>query len=363
MNKKKILLGLALGLGLMVQPVAAQTLDVDAVGADYADAVNIAQQQALETVMSELVDKGTVQQISKEQLTDIYKNSKTYVRSVEVLNQATMDNTIYIKARVDVDTTENSPLLSRLNAMHVQKKPHMAVVVLQQDAKGQVTRDLQAESMLKERLLRIGFSHFSDAGLDKATVKQLNDVYGGKSQLSSLGNLNGLEYVLLGHSQSAVSTAAKTAKATTDLDLKVLQASTGKVVGSCDVKGDASDVEADRAGRQAMQAAAAQAAAKVNETITHKETPVEMPRQLMSAIDVEVESQDPVLVLNLIDDLRDLASVKDVYLREQNGQKASLAVNATVKPGILAQYIKGKSQLKIDVQSANDQQLVLKLGR
>ena len=112
-----------------------------------------------------------------------------------------------------------------------------------------------------------------------------------------------------------------------------------------------------------MQAAAAQAAAKVNEAITHKETPVELPKQLVSAIDVEVESQDPMLVLNLIDDMRDLASVKDVYLREQNGQKATLAVNATVKPTILAQYLKGKSQLHIDVESANDQKLVLKLGR
>lgn len=370
-NFMKTTLLLGASLILLAPPVLAQQVITDGMGTDRESALRDASRNAVEQVVGTMVDSRTLVDNAVVALDQIYTKSQGFVTSQEILSQDERDGMVHVRARIDVNTNPDSQLMNNLTMIMNLNDPRIAVVVLKQNAQGQVTgHDLISESTLNDRLLSLGFSHVIDASVVSSLedAQLLNQIYNGSSGISSMGRSLGADYVVIGRTRTQsqgislpdgnggyAPTLLKTGNAA--LSVKVIKFDTGDIIGTFTVTAKGVENNNEMAEQKAIQQASAEAAQKLEEKFRHFSSISE------AAIQMEVYTNDNDAVNELINDLKSLGVVENVYLREHQNGKAILSIDSTEKPNALVQMLRSKTKLGIFIASVTTNTIKISVSR
>ena len=126
------------------------------------------------------------------------------------------------------------------------------------------------------------------------------------------------------------------------LSVKVLRFDTGDIVATYQVSAKGVENSDEMAEQKASENAAAQAAQKLEEKFRHFSS-----EATGASVELDVFTSDMEAVQQLMADLRTISSVRNVYLREANGDKAILSVETSESPTGLITRLKNTSNLGI----------------
>lgn len=354
--KRKIyqIVGLALLSAALWTPMAsAQVVTATGQGTDEQAAIRDASRNAVEQVVGTLVDAKTIVSGGAVDLDQIYTKSQGFVKDVQVLEKSQAGGVVTVRASIDVDTRPRAELMNNLQMLLKLNDPRIAVIVLKQDADGNVTgHDLTAEGAMNQRLLDLGFTHVVDAGIVSGlqNAQLLNQVYNGTARIGALGSSLGADYVVIGRSRTSAKaislpdgnggytpTQLKTGDAV--LNVRVVRFDTGEILGTFTEDAKGVENSEQMAMEKAVQKASANAAQQLEEKFRH------ISAQTDTSVEMDVFTSDSAAVQQLMQDLRALPAVQNVYLREQGNGKAVLSVETTESPSGLVERLKSSSKL------------------
>ncbi|WP_303105651.1 hypothetical protein [uncultured Mitsuokella sp.] len=347
---------------LWSQVASAQVVVAEGEGADRQSALRDAARNAVEQVVGTLVDARTLVQGASVQLDAIYARSQGFVRDVQVLEERPYGDGVRVKARMDVNTDADAPLLADLSMVMNLNDPRIAVIVSRADGSG---RDASAEAALNQKLVALGFHHVVDPSLMASLqgAERLGNLAAGGSALAAAGRTFGADYLVLGEltvsgqtislpdGQGGYSTTLlKTGNAR--LTGRILRFDTGAVLGTFETTGRG----AGNSLEVAEQAAAA-AAQKMEERFRHLST------QLGQTVELQVFTSDQEAIRQLVTDLKRLGIVQTVYLRESEAGKTIVSVETVEPAAALMDRLKAKSRLGIFIDSVTSASARLAVSR
>ena len=360
----------------------AQQVTVDGVGSDKESALRDAMRNAVETVVGTMIDSRTLIDKNVVALDEIYSKSQGFVKDIKILQESQTGGMYRIKANVDVNTNPDTQLMNRLQMIMLLNDPRIAVVVLRgnsgsgalvSDENGNMINrqsnngtDQISETALNEKLLELGFTHVVDA--DTVTrlydLPALRSIYNGEqSGFVHNGNL-GIDYLVLGKSETDaqkislpddkgnyVETMLTGTKS--NLHVKIIKFATGELVGTFSVEGQGIENNTNRADNKALKDAAAKAAKKLEEKFR------KLGAQPFTGMRMTVSANDYTNVEKLMQELRAISGVQNVYVRERNGNKTILDVDTTQKPHIIVNSLRQRSKLGIFVENMSNDSVEL----
>ena len=374
--KQKFLLLLVVFF-LFTNVALAQQVTVDGVGSDKESALRDAMRNAVETVVGTMIDSRTLIDKNVVALDEIYSKSQGFVKDIKILQESQTGGMYRIKANVDVNTNPDTQLMNRLQMIMLLNDPRIAVVVLRgnsgsgapvSDENGNMISgqsnsgtDQISETALNEKLLELGFTHVVDADIVTRLydLPALHSIYnGGQSGFVHNGNL-GIDYLVLGKSETDaqkislpddkgnyVETMLTGTKS--NLHVKIIKFATGELVGTFSVEGQGIENNTNRADNKALKDAAAKAAKKLEEKFR------KLGAQPFTGMRMTVSANDYTNVEKLMQELRSVSGVQNVYVRERNGNKTILDVDTTQKPHIIVNSLRQRSKLGVFVENMSN---------
>ena len=350
--------------------VMAQEVTVTGMGTDRDGALRDASRRAVEQVVGTFISSQTLMKDFAIELDEVYKNSQGFVKHVTVLNESRLDDATYkVTAKVDVDTNPDAKLMDTLTMIMRLNDPRIVVAVLERNDEGQVVHNALAESTLNSRLLADGFSHVLDAAqvADLQNVPLLKNLYEGKR-----GELVGeadhaADFLVIGtytkdagkvsipnyKESGMLETSIVNVKATLKID--VVSYNTGKIAGSFVVEGIGLENTISRAVDKAVSMAAQRAADKLTETLkAHGAKNVQ-------GIEIIMTADNETILQQVIQTLRSLGAVNNVYIREQGGNRAVLTVDSSYKPHEIVGQLRKASACGIAVESMQSDSCQLRI--
>ena len=350
--------------------VMAQEVTVTGIGTDRDGALRDASRRAVEQVVGTFISSQTLMKDFAIELDEVYKNSQGFVKHVMVLNESRLDDTTYkVTAKVDVDTNPDAKLMDTLTMIMRLNDPRIVVAVLERNDEGQVVHNALAESTLNSRLLADGFSHVLDAAqvADLQNVPLLKNLYEGKRG-ELLGEADhAADFLVIGtytkdagkvsipnyKESGMLETSIVNVKATLKID--VVSYNTGKIAGSFVVEGIGLENTISRAGDKAVSMAAQRAADKLTETLkAHGAKNVQ-------GIEIIMTADNETILQQVIQTLRSLGAVNNVYIREQGGNRAVLTVDSSYKPHEIVGQLRKASACGIAVESMQSDSCQLRI--
>ena len=350
--------------------VMAQEVTVTGMGMDRDGALRDASRRAVEQVVGTFISSQTLMKDFAIELDEVYKNSQGFVKHVTVLNESRLDDATYkVTAKVDVDTNPDAKLMDTLTMIMRLNDPRIVVAVLERNDEGQVVHNALAESTLNSRLLADGFSHVLDAAqvADLQNVPLLKNLYEGKRG-ELLGEADhAADFLVIGtytkdagkvsipnyKESGMLETSIVNVKATLKID--VVSYNTGKIAGSFVVEGIGLENTISRAGDKAVSMAAQRAADKLTETLkAHGAKNVQ-------GIEIIMTADNETILQQVIQTLRSLGAVNNVYIREQGGNRAVLTVDSSYKPHEIVGQLRKASACGIAVESMQSDSCQLRI--
>lgn len=356
----------------------AQQVMVDGVGADKETAVRDAMRNAVETVVGTMIDSRTLIDKNVVAMDEIYSKSQGFVKDIKILQESQSGGMYRIRASVDVNTNPDTQLMNRLQMIMLLNDPRIAVIVLRGSAGSSAPlyddygnaisgqngsgTDTITETALNDKLLSLGFTHVVDA----ATVLRLYDlpalrsIYNNEASASFNHNGNlGIDYLVLGKSETDAQkislpdekgnyTETMLIGTKAILHVKIIKFATGELVGTFSVEGNGIENNTNRADNKALKDAAVKAAQKLEEKFR------KLGAQPFTGMRMSVSANDYGLVEKLMNELRNLSGVKNVYVREHNGSKTILDVDTTQKPHVIVNALRQRSKLGIFVENVSN---------
>ncbi len=361
---------------------AAQQVTVDGVGTDKESAVRDAMRNAVETVVGTMIDSRTLIDKNVVALDEVYSKSQGFVKDIKILQESKSGGMYRVRASVDVNTSPDTQLMNRLQMIMLLNDPRIAVVVLRGNSGSNAPTfnengnmvggqsnsgtDQITETALNEKLLELGFTHVVDA----ETVTRLYDlpalrsIYNGEQNgFAHNGNL-GVDYLVLGKSETdAQKISVPDSKGNyvetmltgtkSNLHVKIIKFATGELVGTFSVDGQGIENNTNRADNKALKDAAAKAAVKLEEKFR------KLGAQPFTGMRMTVSASDYNAVEKLIQELRAVSGVQNVYVRERNGNKTVLDVDTSQKPHVILNSLRQRSKLGIFVENVSNDSVVL----
>lgn len=361
---KKLLLTAAF-FGIMAQSAAAQMVTVEGVGLDRESSLRDAQRNAVEQVAGTLVDSRSIAENMQVTLDEIYTKSQGFVTRVDILSEsAEADGSYRIVANIDVDTSPNAELVSRLQTVMSLNDPRIAVVVLHQSG----SHDTAAETSMNARLLDHGFRHVIDADIVASLedARLLERIYNGGSGITEIGMGLGADFVVIGKSTSEAKRMTlpdfkggyyehgMMSSGRADLAVKIIRFDTGDIVGTFSVEGKGTDASPERAENKALKDAAAKAADELERKFRHIASAA-----ATDGIKITASAWDYGKVEALAEMLRSKGGVKSVTIREHRNGKAILYVDSADTSASLARALRQMSGVFVEGVSSGGIQLIL----
>lgn len=253
--------------------VAAQEVTVEGVGITRDEAVANAERVAVEQIVGTFIDSQTLVENAMVKLDEIYMHAQGYVSNVKILSEKQSNGLYRVTAKMNVASEPDSSLIGQLETVMRLNDPRIAVIMLKDDA-ATGTHDELAETALNDKLLTVGFSHVVDADIvaNLENARLLERIYNGERGLVGIGSSHGADYLVLGkthtNSQNVRLPDYKTGGykemamivANADITARIVKLSTGDIVGTFSVTAKGNDVIKDNAERNAIRAAAENAA-------------------------------------------------------------------------------------------------------
>lgn len=365
---KKFLSTAAAFFFISFNSVAAQEVTVIGMGADKNEALRDASRLAIEQVVGTYIDSRTLMKDLMIQLDEVFKKSNGYIKNIQILKEEKLNNSLYrVQAKIDVDTTPDGKLIDELTMLMQLNDPRIAVLVFKKENNYSV-RDEFAEEILNEKLIAMNFSHV----LSGATVSRL----GNNTLLQNLisnpnGNFSGsndnaADYLVIGK-YSSISNPVKVPtyegmKSTdfynvkTALNVEVVKYDTGEIVGTFTANGAAVANSSDDAKHDSTTKASSIAAEKLAETFK------KFSSKSTQGITFTITATNDSKLQQIINELRALGMIDSVYIREQNKNSAVLSVESAQKPNTIVTALKGRTYLKIVVESITNSACKLKVN-
>lgn len=377
-QSKKWTKALLVGLGLLCcgSVALAKEATVVGLGDNRESALDDAKRNAVEQVVGTMIDSRSMSEMAVVKLDEIYTKSRGFVKKITVLEEGPADGAYRVRARIDVDTDPNTKLMDQLTMLMMLNDPRIAVVILRGDNAGQGSYDAAAqsghdaaiESAINDQLVKMGFSHV----VDTAHVMQLQDtplltrIYNGREGLHTDGVDHAVEYLVLGKSTRDVynvtiadrvngeSQATGLQTARVNLTVKILNYSTGDIIGSFTVSGNGLENNQVRAAEIAAAKAGEAAAQKVEEQFK-----TFAAKSVSNGVQLTVNAADYQKVEQLADELRALSGVQSVYIRSFNDGKALIELDSTQKPHNIIRLLRERTKLGIFVEEVTDKTVLL----
>ena len=336
---KRLLVLLAVWL-MLVQTVAAQTVTVDGYGVDENAARRDAARQAVEQVAGTYIASKTLVENYVTQLDEIYAQAQGFVTGMEVMSSGQEGQVWHIRAQVDVDTSADSKLLSRLNTVALLNDPRIHVEILDKELGNGSSHDLLTEQALNEQLLVVGFNHVvSDSRPVDYRVLGTSEVH---AYAIKVPDGQG------GYNTTPLQSAAA------ELTVRVVDYATGSIVATFQTTGRGIDNSAALAGNRARKEAAAQAAKELEAKF--KKTAM----KIHQGITLTVKADSLEKVEELTQKMGNMAGVQKVILRSMDGGTAIIDVESMQKPHVLARMLK-ELGLNIYISAISNSELKLSL--
>ena len=356
----------------MLQPVSAQEVTVTGMGQDKDSAIRDASRLAVEQVVGTLIDSRTLMENLVIQLDEVYKKSQGFVKKITVLQEERVDAETYrVQARIDVDTNPNAELMDTLTMLMRLNDPRIAVIVLNDwtDNQGSA-HNADVESVLNNRLLELGFNHVIDADhvIKLHNAEFLNNIYEGRTGLSGMNSDNVCEFLVLGKGSANQGNvmvpdyrtremmSSPIINASTKLNVKVLKYDTGEIIGTFVTKGNGLGNNDARAIDTAMEQAAKEAAGQLERTFKN------FSGKSAQGLEVTIMANDYSDVENLVQTLRSLRDVNNVYIRSHDGGKAVLELDTMQKPHSIVAALRARSKQNIVVENMTNGRVTLRIN-
>ncbi len=378
---KKILAVLALCL-MMAQTAMAQSVVVDGFGTDESAARKDAARMAVESVAGTYIASRTLTENYAVTLDEIYAQAQGFVTGMEVISSENTAQGWHVRARVDVNDSPDSALMSRLNMVALLNNPRIAVVVMKKEPEqlpllsqsnvsnryeSSTAHDVLTEQALNDQLLEVGFTHVVEANQVARLQNDelLNSIYRGDTGLVAESGNRPIDYLVLGLSEVHAydinlpdgkggyrKTNMKSAGA--DLSLRVVDYATGNIVATIKTEGKGVENSDSLAENRALKDAAAKAAVKLEEKF--KKTAMKVHQGV--TVTVKADSLEKVEMLAA--KLREVSGVQNAILRSFNNGVGVIDVESAQKPHVLVSGLKGMG-LNIFVSSVSSSELKLTL--
>ena len=269
---KKFFVTLVLFLAMNFS-VSAQEVTVEGVGTTRDEAIANAERLAVEQIVGTFIDSQTLVENAMVKLDEIYTHAQGYISNVKILSESQLNGLYRVTAKLNVASEPDSALIGQLETVLRLNDPRITVIMLKDDATAG-THDELAETALNDKLLTVGFSHVVDADIvaNLENARLLERIYNGERGLVGIGSSYGADYLVLGkthtNSQNVRLPDYKTGGykemamivANADITAKIVKLSTGDIVGTFSVTSKGNDVIKDNAERNAIRAAAENAA-------------------------------------------------------------------------------------------------------
>lgn len=366
------------GLGLLsfASVALAKEAAVVGMGDNREAALDDAKRNAVEQIVGTMIDSRSMSEMAVVKLDEIYTKSRGFVKKITVLEEGQAGGAYRVKALIDVDTDPDAKLMDQLTMLMMLNDPRIAVVILRSGDPGQGSyegaaqsgHDTVIESAINDRLVDMGFSHV----VDTAHIMQLQDtplltrIYNGREGLHTDGVDRAVEYLVLGESAidaynvaitdrvngGSQETGLKTVRV--NLTAKILNYSTGDMIGSFTVSGNGLENNQVRAVEIAAVKAGEAAAKKVEEKFRKFAA-----KSVSNGIQLTVNAADYQKVEQLADELRALSGVQSVYIRSYNGSKALIELEATQKPHNVIRTLRERTRLGVFVEEVTDKTALL----
>lgn len=340
--------------------VLAQEVTVVGMGIDKESAMRDAARRAVEQVVGTFIDSQTMMEDLVIKLDEVYKKSQGFVKKITVLEEGLADGSTYkVKVKVDVDTAPDAQLMDSLTMIMRLSDPRIVVAVLEKDSAGQISHNENAESALNSKLLGAGFSHVLDTAqvTDLRNAKLLQNIYEGRRGCFRGKADHAIDYLVIGSftkdannvaiprykESGMLKTSMMNVKATLKVD--VIQYNTGNIVGTFVTEGIGIENNKARAGDKAVCVAAERAAEKLVETFKKQGA------KAVQGMEFTLIAGSEAKLENVLQELRSLGAIDNVYIREQAGNKAVLSVESHQKPHEILRQLRSVSSCGIAIES------------
>ena len=368
--RKRFLAGLLCALCTCMPQAFAQEVTVTGMGMDKDSAVRDASRLAVEQVVGTYIDTRTLMQNLVIQLDEVYKKSQGFVKKITILSEGQVnDSTYQVQALIDVDTNPDAGLMDQLTMLMRLNDPRIAVVVLNSASQGTPSHNENAESVLNSRLIELGFNHVIDADhvIKLYDAKFLNNIYEGRAGLSSVGTDNACEFLVLGKVSANLANVevpdyrtgqmlqAPLVNAQTKLNVKILKYDTGDLIGTFVTDGSGIGTNNGRSMDAGLTKAVTEAADRLEKTFK------QFSAKVSSGMAVTIISRDYGDAEQIIQALRSLGDVDNVYIRSHDGEKTVLEVDTVQKPHVIAAAVRAHSKLNIVTENMTSSSLTLRV--
>ncbi len=332
-------------------PAAAQRVTVEGVGGDKASALADVKRVAVTEVVGTYIDSRTLVNESELALDEILTKAAGFVTDVKILNESSVGGMYTIKA--DVEVSENSALASRLSTIMSLNDPRIAIIVLRE---GSAKHEERVEAAMMDSLISAGFNHIVDAdvvaGLNNAQM--LRSLQEGRGAGNTVGASFGADFVVLGKTSAESAgvvipdfkggyrqTPLNSGRA--EMTAKIIRLDTGDVLSTFTVDSKSMEANPGYAEREAMKDIARQASVKVEEKFRRIGANADTGGIQVTAV---IRGSDNTLT-QLVNDLKSIPGVNNVFLREQNGGRAKIAVDTSMTASALVQALKSRTRLGV----------------
>ena len=347
---KKFLLGLMVFL-MSAGTASAQIATVQGFGVDRNSALRDAERNAVEEIAGTFIDSRTLVSNAVVALDEIYSKSNGFVRGSKILQERNTADGYFVKAEVDVDTSPNAALISRLSTLIRLNDPRIAVVALNGFA-----HDDYIEETMNEKLIEMGFSHIVDANLVASLhdAQLLEQIYSGRVGAGQVGSSFGADYVVIGKLNTdsrkieipdfkGGSIDTKMVAGNASMNVKIIRLATGEIIETFVVDGSGTDLDSKSASNRARADMALKAAKKLEDKFK------KIGAKSSTSYQVIAYTNDYSKVEKLAADLRNVAGVGNVYIREHNGVKAIIEFDSAQVPATINQMLRNSSSLRLRV--------------
>ena len=340
----------------------AREVTVEGFGTDRESALRDARRLAVEQVAGSFVDSSTLTTNGMVELDNIYTNSKGFIGKTTVLSENFSGGIYKVRALIDVDQNPNPELLRQVQAVMALNDPRIAVVVFKENS---TVHEEAIESAIMDRLISLNFTHMIDptitAGLHNAQM--LESLYNGRP-VSGIGSSFGADFIVLGKCYTTSSnikipdfkggyleTGLNDGR--TELTAKIIRLDTGNILETFTVETSGIGEGNSSAERQALKNMAEQAAAKVDEKFRR------IGARNTKGIQITAVSGDYNKIQYFANDIRGLAGVQSVYVREYRGGKAIIDIDTDQDIDTLLFLLRNRSSINFVIKSTGGGSAVL----
>lgn len=330
---KKIALAMIASLYLWATPAWAQEVTVDGIGMDRKSALMDARRSAVEQVVGTFVDSRTLVGNAIVELDNIYTRSHGFIGKVEILSEGPAAGCYQVRALINVQANPDPALLQQVQTVMALNDPRIAVIVLKDGAPG--VHENLIESAIMEKLISLDFNHIVDPKTTAALqdARLLAGLYDGRPS-SAIGSNYGADFVVLGKCSTSTRSISipdfqggyketGLENGRTELTAKIIRLDTGEVLETFTVESSGVESDTARAAHEAVKNISTQAAAKVEEKFRR------LGAKSNSNLRLTVLANDYAKIQSLAEDLRSIAGVQGVFIREHQNGRALVDIDST----------------------------------